>query len=357
MSMELTDEQLGSEISQEKLSDTSYLPDFCEAGNVFLMVGAAEALAVILTFAQGLQAGDFWTRLALISLFIQWVTVGSVALLCHYRERLNALNALHITLVAFAIILGVTLVMTLVSIWLIQYLYLSPRPGIAQNVIFRNLVIGAIVTGVTLRYFYVQHQWKSNTEAEARARIQALQARIRPHFLFNSMNTIAALTRSNPEQAEQAIEDLADLFRASLKGKDFLRLDEELAITKQYLSIEEHRLGDRLKVEWRVDENIDRFTEVPALILQPLVENALYHGIEPLTEGGTVTISLHALPDAIEVTVSNPLGAPSSQVRHKGNQMAQENIRQRLLFAYGEQGKLKIKTQDDRYTVSFKIPR
>ena len=357
MSMELTSEQIGKENTAEEPSTTGFLPDFCDGGNVLLMVGGAEFLAIILTLAQGFSAGDFWTRLALISLFIQWVTIGSVALLCHFRDTLNSLSSPQTTAISYAIIMGVTLVMSIVSVWLIQYLYLTPRPGLAQNVILRNLVICAIVTALMLRYFYVQHQWKSNTEAESRARIQALQARIRPHFLFNSMNTIASLTRSNPDQAEKAVEDLADLFRVSLADKNYLTLDEELSITRRYLSIEEHRLGDRLRVEWRIDEDIDRFTKVPALILQPLVENALYHGIEPLTEGGAVTISLHNLTDAIEVTVSNPLGAPTRQQRHKGNQMAQENIRQRLAFAYGDQGRLNIQTKDDQYSVSFKIPR
>ena len=357
MSMELTREQIRPDNLVENVDGEGFLPDFCDGRNVFLMVGGAEFLAIILTLSQGFSEGDLWTRLALVSLFVQWVTIGSVALLCHFRDRLNALTTRQTTGFSYAIILGVTLALSVVAIWLIQYLYLTPHPGLAQNVIMRNLVICAIVTALMLRYFYVQHQWKSNTEAEARARIQALQARIRPHFLFNSMNTIANLTRADPDQAEKAVLDLADLFRVSLADKNYLTLEEELNVTKQYLSIEKHRLGDRITLEWRIDEDVDCNTKIPALILQPLVENALYHGIEPLTEGGTVTISLHNLPDAIEVSVSNPLSTVTNQQRHKGNRMAQDNIRQRLLLAFGEQGRLKIQARDEEYTVSFKIPK
>ncbi len=337
-------------------SGEGFLPDFCNGHNVFLVVVGAEFLSVILTLAQGFGA-DFWTRLSLVSLFIQWVALGSVAALCYARERLNRLDTLHSALIAYVTILAITLLFSLLSMWVIAHLGLEPGGVEAAPFVARNLIISAIVTALILRYFYIQYQWKKNMEAEARSRVQALQARIRPHFLFNSMNTIASLTRSNPDQAEQAVEDLADLFRVSLASRNFLTLAEEINITKRYLSIEKHRLGDRLKVEWQIDEDIDERTEIPALMLQPLVENALYHGIEPLTEGGTVHICIRNLPNAIEIKVANPLGARSDQQRHKGNRMAQENIRQRLQLAYGDEGKLNIQATEERYIVSFKIPR
>ncbi len=338
---------------------TGFLPNFCSGRNVILVIIGAEILALVLALAQTVTGGEFWARVLLISLFTQWVALGSVAVLCYFRSSINRKTTLQSVLMAYGIIMSVTLVFSLFSLWLIQYqyLYLQLNPDFAGSFIIRNLVICAIVTGLVLRYFYVQHQWAANTEAEAKARIQALQARIRPHFLFNSMNTIASLTRSDPDQAEQAVEDLADLFRVSLAEKNVLSLKEEIAVTRTYLSIEKHRLGKRLKVEWEIDDTLDLYTKVPALMMQPLVENALYHGIEPLTEGGTVTISLLNLEDAIEVKVANPLSPATGQQKHKGNRMAQENIRQRLQLAYGEQGKLNIKTTDDLYVVSFRIPK
>lgn len=339
--------------------DSGFLPNFCSGRNVLLVITGAEILAFVLALAQTVTGGDFWARFVLISLFTQWIALGSVALLCYFRSLINRKTTMQSTAIAFGIIMSVTLVFSLFALWLIQYqyLYLQLNPDFASSFIIRNLVICAIVTGLVLRYFYVQHQWITNTEAQAKARIQALQARIRPHFLFNSMNTIASLTRSNPDQAEQAVMDLADLFRVSLADKNLLTLREEIAVAKRYLSIEKHRMGDRLKVVWQIDEQLDLFTKVPALMMQPLVENALYHGIEPLTEGGTVTISLKNLPDAVEVEVANPLSKASGQQKHKGNRMAQDNIRQRLQLAYGDEGKLNIKTTDDLYVVSFRIPR
>lgn len=343
-----TDLPLGSE---------GFLPNFCEGRNIALVMAGAEVLALILSLAQEVTGTDLWSRLVLISLFTQWVALTSVAILCYFSRKVNGENTRKTIALTYGIILSVTLLFSVASLWLIRELYLQVSPDYVGQFVIRNLIICAIVTALVLRYFYVQHQWKSNTEAEAKARIQALQARIRPHFLFNSMNLIASLTRTQPAQAEAAVVDLAHLFRVSLAEKNMLTLKEELQVTERYLSIEKHRLGDRLKVEWEIDDDIDMYTKLPALMLQPLVENALYHGIEPLTEGGTVTISLLNNPDSIEVRVANPLSTRSDQKEHKGNRMAQENIRQRLQLAYGEEAKLNIIAKDDLYVVSFKIPR
>lgn len=340
-----------------ELGNEGFLPNFCEGRNVVLVMIGAEVLALILSLAQNVTGSELWARLLLISLFTQWVALTSVAILCYFSRRVNDEDTRRTIALTYSIILSVTLLFSIAALWLIRSLYLQVSPDYAGQFVVRNLIICAIVTALVLRYFYVQHQWKSNTEAEAKARIQALQARIRPHFLFNSMNLIASLTRTHPDQAEAAVVDLAHLFRVSLGEKNLLSLKEELQVTKRYLSIEKHRLGDRLKVVWEIDEDIDMYTKLPALMLQPLVENALYHGIEPLTEGGTVTISLLNKPDAIEVRVANPLSTRSDQRVHKGNRMAQENIRQRLQLAYGDEGKLNINARDDLYVVSFRIPR
>ncbi len=323
-----------------------------------MVIIGAELLALILALAPGFSDGAFWTRLALVSLFVQWVALGSVTVFCYTRERLATLSSRQSAVVVYSTILLITLLVSLVSIWLVDILHIQAMDfTLAWQMMARSLVICAIVIAVMLRYFYVQHQWVVNTEAEVKARIQALQARIRPHFLFNSMNTIASLTRSNPKQAEKAVEDLADLFRVSLADRNYISLSEEILVTKGYLSIEIHRLGSRLNLEWKIDDDVDLKTRIPALIIQPLVENALYHGIEPLTEGGTVKISVINLLESIEISVSNPFSSDMGQSTHKGNRMAQENIRQRLQLEYGDAGKLNIETDDNRYVVSFEIPR
>ena len=336
-----------------------FLPDFCANQSVFLLVLIAELLAFILAFAATDTFSAFWTELALSSLFIQWVALGTAAVLCCCRPLIARLNAKAATLLAYGLAQLVTLLSSFIGIWILE----TTGNPMTENVflahaytIFRNIAISSIVSLVALRYFYIQNQWKQKLEAEARARWQALQARIRPHFLFNSMNTIANLTRSNPEQAEEAILDLADIFRFTLEQKDRISLREELEITRRYLHIEALRLGERLRVEWRLGDELPLDMPIPMLILQPLVENAIYHGIQPLTHGGCVTIGISSDAEALRCTIVNPLALDVPDHRHS-NQIAQDNIRQRLTLAYGRNGMMTINETDDTYEVQVTIPR
>ena len=163
-----------------------------------------------------------------------------------------------------------------------------------------------MVTALALRYFYVTHEWRHNVELQAKARVHALQARIRPHFLFNSMNTIAALTRSNPARAEEAVQDLADLFRANLNEKrNQISLAEEIDVARTYQRMEQLRLGDRLHVDWKID-SLPTDALVPGLTLQPLLENAIYHGVEPRPDGGVVTVTGEFNKGMITIVVTQP---------------------------------------------------
>jgi two-component system sensor histidine kinase AlgZ len=220
--------------------------------------------------------------------------------------------------------------------------------------VLRNVGIGLIVTGLALRYFYVAHEWRRSVELRAAARVHALQARIRPHFLFNSMNTIAALTRSNPPRAEAAVQDLADLFRATLADKgDTITLAEELEVARTYQRMEQLRLGARLQVEWKTD-SLPANALVPGLMIQPLLENAIYHGIEPRPEGGTVTISGEVSGDLVTIVVRNPLDPAPGQ--REGNRLALANIRERLSLLYGERALMKSGRFDAEYIVTVRFP-
>ena len=170
------------------------------------------------------------------------------------------------------------------------------------------------------------------------------------------MNTIASLTHSNPETAEKAVEDLADLFRASLGHQDQVSLKEELNFTRRYINMEKLRLGNRLKVELKIEEGISLNTKVPALILQPIVENAIYHGVEPLTKGGTVNIDITSTQHDLHFIISNPVGDINIDQKRPGNKMAQDNIKQRLQLAYGDFSKMEFNHAQGFYTVSFNIP-
>lgn len=169
------------------------------------------------------------------------------------------------------------------------------------------------------------------------------------------MNTIASLTRSDPEKAEMAVENLADLFRVSLSdARKQVRLEEELELCHRYIEIEQLRLGNRLDVIWDLDVPSDAM--VPALLLQPLLENAIYHGIESQTEGGSIAIKGRLDNKQIEFTITNSLPDENSQQRQHGNQLAQENVRERLTALYAQRGKFNISEDEGVYQVTLQFP-
>lgn len=222
--------------------------------------------------------------------------------------------------------------------------------------LLRNLSISAIVSAIVLRYFYIQYRWKKQTEATAYSRVQALQARIRPHFLFNSMNSIASLIRIDPDKAEQAVEDLSELFRASLAdAREQVALSEELDLCIQYLRIEGLRLDERLQVQWNIDQ-VPQDALVPRLSIQPLLENAIYYGIQPLPEGGMIEITGLFDGKQIQLDIENPLSQQPLGHRGKGHGIAQNNIHERLQAHYGQLGSLSVKQQPDIYCVSLRFP-
>ncbi|SMN11315.1 Autolysis histidine kinase LytS [uncultured Candidatus Thioglobus sp.] len=224
------------------------------------------------------------------------------------------------------------------------------------NFLLQCLGISAIFSGLILRYFYVRHQWQNQIGLEATARLQALQSRIRPHFFFNCMNTIASLTRSDPKLAEEAVEDMTDIFRAYLQESDRAwTVSEEVALCRHYLRIELHRLGNRLQVIWDID-CLPENAAFPALILQPIIENAIYYGIEPLVEAGVISISGQLTADAMIITIRNPLCSDQLAKYQSGNQMAHENIRQRLAVYYEKGGMLLTECDAQQYTTKIIAP-
>ncbi|MDH3647039.1 MAG: histidine kinase [Gammaproteobacteria bacterium] len=322
-----------------------------------------ELIAFVLTLARQPAVGFFWVDLAQSSLFLLWIGLGSAWVMCMARPLLARRGTVQVTLISLALLMLTTAAVSEAAWWAGQYY--SDRSGGAGGGIFpsshlpfvlRNVAISAVVSALILRYFYVSHQWKRNVQMEAVSRIQALQARIRPHFLFNSMNTIAALTRSDPDAAEQVVEDLADLFRASLaENKQLVHLREEFEMARLYERIERLRLGERLEVDWQV-ETLPHRALIPGLTVQPLLENAIYHGIEPLPDGGTVTINGRMEGKEIVIEVVNPVTRDSGARRHDGNKMALANVRQRLELAFHGKAALEINQDADQFFVRMRLP-
>lgn len=334
------------------------LPNFCEVGNLFIVVLLTEVLAIIFAMTASSSGEQFWDYLALSSLLMIWIALLNVAVLCKLRDWLHKFEQNRCLFITFCLMMGISLVVGLTANQAGNLFYYEYR-GNSSDTLFliRIMTISAVIYFLILRYFYIQLQWRKNLAAQSRAEIQALRARIRPHFLFNSMNTIASLITISPEIAEKAIEDLSDLFRASLSEQNMSRLGDEIDLTESYLAIEALRLGDRLQVEWQIDKNLLDI-EVPSLCIQPLAENAVYHGIEPIAEGGKIQISALQIDNRLKLSVCNPLlsDKQASTYNKKGNQMAQDNIRQRLKLVYGNTGEFIINDTKDNYTVSLLIP-
>lgn len=356
-----------------------FLPDFCSLQAVFPVVVIGELLAFVLVLRPGAGGADGWRDLALTSLFIQWVGLSCCALLCLLRARLARLAPVAGGLAAYALVLLVLVVLAELAYRVGDLGYLGPvtvPPALLENSVFwltqqpllafdldaarhvdfmlRTVAIGAIVAAVVLRYMHVHFQWKHDIEAAARARVAALQARIRPHFLFNAMNTIASLTRSRPALAEEVVEDLSDLLRASLA--DPVRgatLEAELELARGYLRIEALRLGERLQVDWQVD-GLPGDVWLPPLTLQPLVENAVYHGIEPLAGGGSIGVHGWCRDGRLYLRVSNPL-APDAP-RRSGHRVAQASVRERLALQFGSAARFEVSARPDHYSVELAVP-
>jgi two-component system sensor histidine kinase AlgZ len=217
---------------------------------------------------------------------------------------------------------------------------------------YRVIVLTALTTAIVLYYFNLQQ--RAYSPAIAEARLQALQARIRPHFLFNSINAVLSLIRSQPKTAESALEDMADLFRVLMaENRELVPLEKEIALCKQYLSIEHLRMEDRLRLNWQID-NMPPDASIPPLVLQPLLENAVYHGIEPIPEGGEITVFIEKVRDELLIKISNPCN--KKIIEHNGNKMALKNIKERLALHFDLEASIRHKTMNNQYTVTIRIP-
>ena len=201
----------------------------------------------------------------------------------------------------------------------------------------RYLAGGMVVAAALLFYFHLRA--KALSPALIEARLQALQARIRPHFLFNSITAVLSLVRAEPKRAEAALEDLADLFRVLMSdNRDLVPLADEVNLCRQYLALESLRLGERLRVEWHLN-SMPADALIPPLVLQPLLENAVYHGIEPWSGAGVVSINIFARDGLVHAILRNPYRVDGGR-HHAGNKMALANVRERLALHFDAEASL-----------------
>ncbi len=343
----------------ERATDRHFLPDFGSFGMAIRFILLAEMIAIIITIGRNAVFDEqAWQDLNLLSAFAIAISLCSVLMLKLTAPLLRRIPVVVGSILVVLLMLIVTVLGTDAMIFVLHDLGLITErwPPWRESLIVRSLMVAAIISTLGVRYFIIQHRAKIEARAQQEARMQALQSRIRPHFLFNSLNSVASLTRSNPEKGEAVLHDLADLFRVLLAdARKLVPFSAEREISRQYLEIEKLRLGDRLDVVWNVS-NIPRSAQIPALTLQPLLENAIYHGIEPRFAGGTIKIDMWAEGEVLNIMISNPLPEIPKKARGKGNKIAQENTRQRLVTQFGNAASLQAFEEGGQYHVKIKMP-
>jgi two-component system sensor histidine kinase AlgZ len=314
------------------------------------VVLGGEALATILTLAPA-QSDARLMHFGLASLGIQWAALGTLCALFLLRHLIARQPPLRLAWICLALFLGMSLLVSEAG-WSVL-LMTGTAVGTHATFILRMLAM-ALVVGLIGLVTY-QNYWRSRQLA-VRAKqleLEALQARIRPHFLFNTLNTGAALVHARPDEAERVLLDLADLFRSALRGPELIPLAEELALTRRYLEIEALRFGPRLQLSWEVPDALPD-VRVPSLSIQPLAENAIRHGIERLPEGGRLEVSVHAANDGIDVIVANDL--PASTGNSRGHAVGLASARERVLAMTGNLGRIDAGIEDGRFVTRMRLP-
>ncbi len=327
----------------------AFLPDLCSLQSVLVLVVGALLIAIALVLVDSSLSNFNWPMLGQLSMLLQWITLGSAAVLCQLRFWLGRIPVAVAGALCYSFVVVIALLFTAIGQWLTYN-------TIDYDILARTGFITAIISGVVLRYMYLQQQLYHQQQASAKAQISALQARIRPHFLFNSMNSIVSLITIDPERAERVTLDLCDLFRSSLAKPALVLLNTELELVNQYFSIEKLRLGGRLVVHWKKSGDLSDVL-IPSMILQPLLENAIYHGIEPRENGGEISISVSVVESVIYISITNPipkdaLGRPIEPLR-RGNGLAQDNIRARLSAYCGSSATFETNVNDGEYHVNL----
>ena len=321
------------------------LPDFRNFGVMLRILLGVNLLALMAALVMAWEVAEWVPRFVELAAWVQPLLLFNLALLASVSPLLRRLPAVGgRLLVLFLAALSAAL---FVDFWQ----FMGMDEGGWQRVL-RAALLAAFAAATLLYYFHLRA--KAFSPAVTEARLQALTSRIRPHFLFNSLNAVLSLIRARPQQAEAALESLSDLFRAAMRDPgELVSLADEIDLGRQYLELEKLRLGERLHVDWQL-AGVPMDLPIPPLMLQPLLENAVYHGIEPSPEGGAVTVAIRQVGEELRIVISNPT---AGQLPHAaGNQMALANIRERLALYYDLEARLETEAGDHRYDVRITLP-
>lgn len=342
--------------SPNSVSAQELIPELCQNKAILALLLFSQALVIVLVVLSSGLLEFKWEKYGGLSFYVMWTVLLCAAALCQLRKRLASSNINHIMAWGFGLTLTINFIVSLIALWAYQSFFYE---DLGADWLLKNSLITTILTALILHYFYLGWENRQQAKSESEARVQALQSRIRPHFLFNSMNIIASLIHIDPDKAELAVEDLSELFRASLKeaGSES-SLKAEIQLCEKYINIEQLRLSDRLSVQWHLEQSLNTQTiKIPQLTIQPLVENAIYHGISPNPNGGTIDIYFDSQPLGndklknilkVKNTVYDSAALKKAERHEKGNQMALKNIRHRLEVLYGDDVRLNTE-QDSEY--------
>jgi two-component system sensor histidine kinase AlgZ len=323
---------------------TPVLPNFRNLGVLARILVGANVLGFAAAAVQATSLAGVVAEFVTLSAVLQPALIITVVTLYALQPLLPRLSRPIALMIAVSVVLFATAV--------VNRMVASEFTRAVSGDLLRQWLFGVSASAALLGYFNLRNRALSPALAEAR--LQALQARIRPHFLFNSLNAVLGIMRSDPRRAETALEDLAELFRVLMAdNRKLSTLQREVELTRQYLQIEQLRLGPRLQVDWHIDE-MPEDALVPPLVLQPLVENAVYHGIEPGSGPGTVELSIRRNGDLVEALLRNPF-QPGGR-SNSGNRMALANIKERLMLHFDEEASLTTREEGGVYEVRIVLP-
>lgn len=340
---------------QDKPEDSFFLPDFSNNKALVELLITSNVMAFVMSLLSEPQLSDLsWSHVMKYIFMMNWISVSFAWLSDHWRIRLQALPRVQAVIVTVLMMEAVVMLVTLAANLGMKWL-MHQQIGWWYHVSY-NLLLGGCVGGLVMRYLYVREQRMQRHRAELLSRVQALQARIRPHFLFNTMNSVIGLIQLDPVRAEHVVENLARLFRASLNATGEVCLLDEVNLCQDYLNIEKIRLGDRLQIEWHLpDEDQLYEANIPSLTLQPLLENAIYHGVEPRVEPSTISVLIQVDEFVVTIVMTNPCQTGKTNTRI-GNSMALDNIQERLKAYYGRKARLQTHQSDGLFTTYLSYP-
>jgi two-component system, LytTR family, sensor histidine kinase AlgZ len=341
---------------------TFFLPRFSELGVLLRLLAMVNVLVLFSALLPVSSAEYFaWEKLFGYAFFMNGVAVSFVIIADRLRPHLVNLPLNYAILVCLMIASAIVVIYSLTVNQILVMMQLRVAdPSALWRSTLHYVLLTLIAGGVLLHYLCMHERLVIRERAELSARLDTLQARIRPHFLFNSMNTLLSLIEVDSRRAGAVVEDLSALFRASLQSAREVSVYDEVILCRRYLAIESLRLGDRLQVEWHTpDEDTLRMLKIPSLTLQPLLENAVVHGVEPSFNPSVIKVLIEWDSHEIKIVVNNPIQLRKpllSDRAQAGNQMALKNIHDRLQAQYGATARLTTHRVQDFFTAYLSYP-